>query len=127
MTINELTDTIIGAAIEVHRRLGPGLLESTYEACLAFELADRGLLIERQKELPVRYKAVRVDCGYRVDLLVDERVVVEVKSAQNLDAIHHAQLLTYLRLSGHRCGLLINFNVRTLRAGVRRVVNSLPE
>ena len=120
-----LTDAIIGAAIEVHRHLGPGLLESTYEACLAFELAERGLYVERQLDLPVVYRGVRVDCGYRIDLLVERRVVIELKSVEKLLPIHDAQLLSYLKLSGYRVGLLFNFNViKLMPDGFRRKVNN---
>jgi len=126
-SLNEITRQIIGAAVEVHRALGPGLLESAYEACLAFELAERGLRIERQKALPVVYREVKLDCGYRLDLLVEDRVIVEIKAVDRLAAIHEAQLLSYLKLSDRRLGLLINFNVRLLTDGVRRVVNRLPE
>jgi GxxExxY protein len=120
---NPLTERIIGAAIEVHRHLGPGLLEATYEACLAYELTDRGLTVERQLELPVIYRGVRVDCGYRIDLLVERTVIVELKSVEKLLPIHEAQLLSYLKLSGHRLGLLINFNVTRLTEGLKRKVN----
>ena len=123
MDVNGVTEQIIAAAIEVHRRLGPGLLESAYEACLVFELAERGLKIQRQKVLPVVYKEVLIDCGYRIDLLVEDRVVVELKAVQGLDAIHKAQLLSYLKLSGYGPGLLINFNVKLLKNGIRRLVN----
>ncbi len=119
---DRLTREIIGAAMRVHTQLGPGLLESAYEACLEFELRERGLSVERQKELPVIYRDVRLDCGYRVDLLVQNAVVVELKSVEQLMPIHTAQLLSYLRLSGCRIGLLINFNVEQLRKGIRRVV-----
>jgi GxxExxY protein len=112
--IDQITETIIGAAIAVHRELGPGLLESAYEACLVFELAERGLEVARQMELPVIYRGVRIDCGYRLDLLVEKQVVVEVKSIDQLAPVHEAQILTYLRLSGCHVGLLINFNVRQL-------------
>lgn len=118
-----LTGQILGAAIEVHRNLGPGLLESTYEACLFHELVQAGLKVERQKSLPVRYKDVELECGYRIDLLVDGQVVVELKSVDVLEPVHEAQLLTYLRLSGLRVGLLINFNVQVLRHGIRRLVH----
>jgi len=121
--LNEITEEIIGSAIAVHRALGPGLLESAYEACLAYELAQRGLAVERQKGLPVTYRGVKVDCGYRLDLLVEELVVVELKAIEKLDRIHEAQLLSYLKLSGYRVGLLINFNVRMLKQGIRRMVN----
>lgn len=121
--VNLITETIIGAAIAVHQQLGPGLLESAYEACLAFELADRGLRYERQKELPVVYRGVRVDCGFRIDLLIEGMVVVELKAIDELQPIHEAQLLTYLRLSGCKVGLLMNFNVRYLKNGLRRLVH----
>ena len=123
--INRLTEIIIGAAIEVHRNLGPGLLESAYEACLAFELKERGLRIERQVELPLRYKEVHLDCGYRLDLLVNGVVIVEVKAVNEIAPIHHAQLTSYLKLSGCRVGLLINFNVMLLKNGIKRIVNNL--
>jgi GxxExxY protein len=117
-----LTNAIIGAAIEVHRALGPGLLESAYEACLVYELKLRRLKVEAQKPLPVIYKDVVLDCGYRLDLLVEDEVIIEIKSVNALAAIHEAQLLSYLRLYG-RCkrGLLINFNVRLLAEGIRRI------
>jgi len=126
-TYNDITQAIIGAAIDVHRELGPGLLESAYEACLAYELIQRGFKIERQKEIPIRYREVTLDCGYRIDLLVEDKVVVEVKAIESLHPVHKAQLLSYLRLSGHKAGLLINFNVTVLKTGIRRVVNGLPE
>jgi GxxExxY protein len=118
----KLTEGIIGAAIAVHRELGPGLLESAYEACLAFELADRGFEVERQKELPLAYRGVRIDCGYRLDLVVNGTVVLELKSVEDLKPLHEAQLLSYLKLSGYPVGLLINFNVRLLTQGVKRLV-----
>jgi GxxExxY protein len=118
----ELTEAIIGAAIEVHRALGPGLLESAYAACLDYELQSRGLHTEREKPLPLRYKQVNLDCGYRLDLIVERAVVVELKSVERLERIHDAQLLSYLRLSGFRIGLLINFNVVRLISGVRRLL-----
>lgn len=122
MTDQELTHSIIGAAIEVHRTLGPGLLESAYEECLAHELALQRLLFERQKAVPVAYKGVKLECGYRIDLLVDGRVVVELKAVEVLAPIHDAILLTYLRLSGCKIGLLINFHVAVLKDGIRRRV-----
>jgi GxxExxY protein len=122
MHINEITHAIIGAAIEVHRTLGPGLLESAYEECLAHELSQRAIPFERQRPLPLEYKAVRLDCGYRLDLLVAGLVVVEIKSVEALQPIHDAQLLTYLRLGGWSTGLLINFNVVVLKDGIRRRV-----
>lgn len=118
-----LTGEIIGAAVEVHRILGPGLLESTYEECLAFELKQRGLDVERQVELPVLYKGNKLDAGYRIDLKVNEEVIVELKSVQRLEAIHQAQLLTYLKLAGFRYGLLMNFNVPVMKSGIRRLLN----
>jgi GxxExxY protein len=123
MTDAELTHEIIGAAIEVHRVLGPGLLESAYEECLAHDLKHRLIPFERQKALPLVYKDVKLDCGYRIDLLVDRRVVVELKAVENLAPIHDAVLLTYLRLSGCSIGLLINFHTVVLRDGIRRLVH----
>jgi GxxExxY protein len=125
--LNRITESIIGAAVDVHRTLGPGLLESAYESCLAFELAERGLKIEHQKPLPVVYREVKLECGYRLDLLVDEAVIVEIKTVNQLAPIHKAQLLSYLRLSGCKVGLLINFNVKVLKEGVVRVVNGFPD
>ena len=125
--LNAITESIIGAAIQVHRGLGPGLLESAYEACLAFELAECGLEVEQQKPLPVVYREVRLDCGYRLDLLVERKVIVEIKSVDRLAPIHQAQILSYLKLSGLRIGLLINFNVKVLKDGIRRVVNEFPD
>jgi GxxExxY protein len=117
-----LTGKVIGAAIEVHRGLGPGLLESAYEECLCHELKLAGLGFTRQVPLPVVYKGVRLDCGYRLDVVVDGRVVVELKTVERLLPIHQAQLLTYLRLAGIHTGLLINFNVPVLRDGIKRMV-----
>ena len=122
-TINKITENIIGSAIAVHKSLGPGLLESAYEACLAFELADRGLSVERQKALPIMYRDVKLDCGYRLDLLVEEKIIVELKAIDRLLPIHSAQLLSYLKLSGCKVGLLINFNVKILKNGLRRIIN----
>ena len=122
MTDNEITHEIIGAAIEVHKHLGPGLLESAYEECLAHELQLRKLRVERQRPVPVVYKETKLECGYRLDLLVEGRVVVELKSVDGLGPIHEAVILTYLRMSGHRLGLLINFNVNVLKDGVRRFI-----
>ena len=117
-----ITREIIGAAITIHRALGPGLLESVYEACLAYELSNRGLRVEQQKALPVVYGNVKLDCGYRIDLLVSNTVIVELKSVEALAPIHDAQLLSYLKLSGYKVGLLINFNVQMLKSGIRRLV-----
>ncbi len=116
-----LTGSIIGAAIEVHRHLGPGLLESAYEACLIYELRLRKLKVEHQKPLPVFYKDVMLDCGYRLDLLVESQVIIEIKSVSNVVGIHEAQLLSYLKLADCRRGLLINFNVKMLKEGIRRL------
>jgi GxxExxY protein len=118
--LNKLTDQIIGAAIEVHKVLGPGLLESAYEECLCHELHQRGLNFERQYPLPVIYKEVRLDCGYRLDILVEKKVVVEIKAVSSIEPIHEAQLLTYLKLGGWKLGLIINFNVALLKDGIRR-------
>ena len=125
--LNELTEIVIGCAIEVHRSLGPGLLESTYEMCLCRELSLRNILFERQKPIPVIYKGVKLDCGYRADLIVDGRVLLETKSIEQTSAIHDAQLLSYLKLSGMKVGLLINFNVRVLTHGVHRKILGPPE
>lgn len=118
----QLTEAIIGAAIEVHRALGPGLLESAYEQCLCHELSLRGLSFTRQVDLPVIYKGVRLDCGYRIDLIVEDQVVLELKTVDKIAPVHEAQLLTYLRLSGRKIGLLINFNSAALRTGIKRMV-----
>lgn len=118
---DSLTSMIIGAAIEVHRALGPGLLESAYEACLSYELQLKRLKVECQKPLPVFYKDVMLDCGYRLDLVVEDQVIVEVKSVSHIASIHEAQLLSYLKLSDCRRGLLINFNVKMLKDGIRRM------
>jgi len=126
-TLNRITERVIGAAIEVHRALGPGLLESAYEACLAFELREKGLKVEQQKPLPVIYKGVRLDCGYWLDLVVDDRVIIEVKAVEKLTSVHDAQLLSYLRLYGCRVGLVINFHVSILKNGIRRIVNEFPD
>lgn len=124
--LNKITEAIIGAAIAVHTELGPGLLESAYQACLAYELSQRGLKIERQKELPVLYRGVKVDCGYRIDLLVEDQVILELKSVDSLEKIHDAQLLSYLKLAKKKVGLLINFNVTQLVKGIRRQVLDFP-
>jgi GxxExxY protein len=122
-----VTRRIIGAAIEVHRRLGPGLLESAYQACLAYELRQLGYKVQEQKPLPVVYKDVQLDCGYRLDLVVEDAVIVEVKAIEQLAPIHGAQLLSYLRLSGKKVGLLMNFHVRMLKNGLKRIVNEFPD
>ena len=117
----DLTEAIIGGAITVHRELGPGLLESVYEKCLAFELADRGLSVTTQKEIPVRYKNLTFDCSFRADLIVDNKVLVELKSIDRLTLVHTSQVITYLKLTGLKTGLLINFNVQTLKTGLKRI------
>jgi GxxExxY protein len=121
-TLNGLTERIVGAAIEVHRALGPGLLESAYEECLCHELALQGVPFERQVALPVEYKGTRLDCGYRLDLVVDNAVVVEIKACRAIERVHEAQLLTYLKLGGWPVGLLMNFHVPVLKDGIRRRV-----
>jgi len=121
-TLNKITEAIIGAAIQVHRALGPGLLESAYVACLAYELKKRGLVVEEQRAVPLVYEEVKLECGYRMDLLVEKSVVVEVKSVEALAPIHEAQTLSYLRLSGCKLALLINFNVTLLKDGIRRFI-----
>jgi len=125
--INDLTETIIGAAIEVHKRLGPGLLESAYEECLCYELGSRKIGFERQKPLPINYKEIRLDCGYRLDVVVERAIILELKSCERIENIHKAQLLTYLKLSGLKVGLIVNFNVPVLKSGIVRVVNNLEE
>lgn len=125
-TLNSISEAVIGAAIAVHRELGPGLLESAYEACLEFELIDRGHHVERQKELPVVYRGVKVDCGFRIDLRVDGLVTVELKTVERLERIHDAQLLSYLKLTGLHLGLLMNFHVPRLVDGVKRLVRDFP-
>ena len=122
MKFDDLSNKIIGCAIEVHRELSPGLLESTYEQCLAYELSRAKIPFKLQVELPVEYKEIRLDCGYRIDLLADGRLVVELKSVDQLLPIHEAQILTYMKLAGVKVGLLINFNVTILTKGVRRFV-----
>ena len=119
--LNELSGRVIGLGIDIHRELGPGLLESAYEECLAYELSKAGLRFERQKPLPVRYKEVQLDCGYRLDLVIEDALILEVKAVTEILPIHEAQLLTYLKLDRKSLGLLINFNVPVLKQGVKRV------
>jgi GxxExxY protein len=119
-----ITEQVIGACIEIHKHLGPGLLESAYEECLCYELSVRGIRFERQKPLPVRYKNVNLDCGYRLDLVVEGKIILELKTVEQLLPIHEAQLLTYLKLSGLTLGLLINFNVPVLKNGIKRIANN---
>ena len=122
MKFDDLSNKVIGCALNVHRELGPGLLESTYEQCLCYELSKAGIQFERQKELPVRYQEVQIDCGYRIDLLIEGALIIELKSVDKLERIHEAQLLTYMKLSNIEIGLLINFNSVLLRDGIRRMV-----
>ena len=121
--MNDLTGEVIGAAIEVHKTLGPGLLESAYEECLCRELELRKIPYERQKGLPIEYKGLKLDCVYRLDILVDKRLILELKACEGLQPIHEAPLLTYLKLTGIKLGLLINFNVPMLRQGIKRIAN----
>ncbi len=118
-----LTGRIIGAAIRVHQALGPGLLESAYEACTAYELLQEGLLVETQKPLPLIYRTVRLDCGYRLDMLVENKVIVEFKTVDAILPIHEAQIMSYLKLAGCKVGLLLNFNVKVMKQGIKRFVN----
>jgi len=124
LTDYELTQKVIGCAMNVHTGLGPGLLESAYQECLCFELLKAGLFVEKQKPMPLVYSQVKLDCGYRVDIMVERRLILEIKSVEALTDIHLAQVLTYLRLANCRLALLMNFNVLHLREGIRRVVNN---
>ncbi|NOH04366.1 MAG: GxxExxY protein [Chloroflexi bacterium] len=122
--LNKITEAIIGAAIEVHRHLGPGLLESAYRECLRYELLQGGYKALQEVPLPLTYKGIKLDCGYRLDLLVNDAVIVEIKSVESLASIHEAQLLSYLKLSGGKVGLLLNFNVKMLKhGGIKRLIN----
>jgi GxxExxY protein len=125
--MNQLSSKIIGAAIEVHKTLGPGLLESTYEECLCHELSIQELLFEKQKPLSIDYKGKKLDCGYRLDIVVEKAVIIELKSCEQIEPIHKAQLLTYLKLSGLNLGLILNFNVSLMRDGIVRIVNEFSE
>jgi len=127
MKINDLTGQIIGAAIEVHKALGPGLLESAYEECLCYEFGLRKFMHDRQKPLPIEYRGVKLDCGYRLDVVVEKAVLLELKSCERIGAIHKAQLLTYLKLSGLKVGLLLNFNVPVMKDGIVRIANELKD
>ena len=122
MRFDKLSNQIIGCAIEVHKHLGPGLLESTYEQCLAYELKKSNLSFKLQFPLPVEYKGIKLDCGYRIDMLVGNKVIVELKSVDSILPIHQAQLLTYMKLSGLGIGLLMNFNVKYMKTGIKRMV-----
>lgn len=124
LSVNQITETIIGCAIKVHSALGPGLLESAYQQCLFYELKKSGLKVEKEKALPVIYEEIELECGYRLDLFVENRVVVELKAVEALNDIHLAQMLTYLKLSECEVGLLINFNVTQLIKGIKRVINN---
>lgn len=121
---NKLTEKIIGAAIEVHRTLGPGLLESAYQECLLFELKSRGLKVEKEKSLPIIYKDIKLDHGYRIDLLVENKIVLELKTVEALTDVHTAQILTYLKLGNYPIGLLINFHTKLLKNGLKRYINT---
>jgi GxxExxY protein len=123
MEFDRLSNIVIGAAIIVHKALGPGLLESAYEACMAHDLINGGHTVERQKPLPLQYKGVRLDCGYRMDMVVDGKIILEIKAVARLEPIHEAQMITYQRLSGIPVGLIINFNVPILKDGIKRIVN----
>jgi GxxExxY protein len=123
MTENELSNIIIGCAIEVHRHLGPGLLESAYQECLYYELMLLGLDVKKEKAMPVIYKEVKLEHGYRIDLLVENKVVIEVKTVDSLIDVHTAQVLTYLKLGNYKLGLLLNFHVTTLKNGIKRIIN----
>ena len=125
MTENEISKIVIGFAIEVHKALGPGLLENTYQECLYYKLKKEGLKVEKEKPMPVIFEEVKLECGYRIDLLVEDKVVIELKSVELVNDVHVAQTLTYMKLGGYKLGLLINFNVPLLKYGVRRVVDKL--
>ena len=127
MDINQLSSKIIGAAIEVHRILGPGLLESAYEECLCHELELCKIKFERQESLPIIYKGKKLDCGYRLDIVIENKIIVELKSIEKIEPIHKAQLLSYLKLSDQKLGLLLNFNVSVMKDGIVRLVNQLDE
>jgi len=122
-TENELSNIIIGCAIEVHRKLGPGLLESAYQECLCFELKSQGLDVVKEKPMPIVYKDVKLDHGYRLDLLVNNRVVIEIKTVEAFTEVHTAQVLTYLKLGNYKLGLLLNFYVSSLKSGIKRIIN----
>jgi len=125
MTENEISNKVIGVAIEVHKALGPGLLENTYKECLFYKLNKSGLFVEKEKAIPLIFEEVKLECGYRVDLLIENKFVIEIKSVESLNTIHLAQTLTYLKLGNYKLGLLINFNEVLLKDGIRRVINNL--
>lgn len=122
MELNQITEKIIGCAIEVHKRLGPGLLESAYEECLSYELQNAGLRINRQVAVPVVYKEIKLECGYRIDILVENTVIIELKSIDAFAPVHEAQILTYMKFANKSIGLLINFNVSLLKEGIKRYI-----
>lgn len=124
---NEIARIAVDAMVLVHRELGPGLLESSYQHCLAYELAERGLAVETEVVLPLTFKGVKLDAGYRIDVWIERKVILEVKSVEALHPIHTAQLLTYLKLTDNRLGILVNFNEKLVRDGIRRIVNGLPD
>lgn len=125
MTENEISTIVIGLAIEVHKALGPGLLEKTYKECLFYKIVQKGLKVEKEKSIPIIFEDVTLDCGYRVDLLVENKFIIELKSVESLTTIHLAQTLTYLRLGNYKLGLLINFNEILLKNGITRVINDM--
>jgi len=125
MTENELSNQIIGISIEVHKALGPGLLESAYKECLYYKIVQSGLFVEKEKPMPLIFEDVKLECGYRIDLLVENKLVIELKSVEFINDVHLAQILTYMKLGDYRLGLLINFNVKLLKNGINRVVNGL--
>ncbi len=125
MTENEISNKVIGVAIDVHRALGPGLLEHVYKECLYYKLLSSGLRVEKEKPLPLVFENVHLDCGYRIDLLIENKLVIEIKSVEALNDIHIAQTLTYIRLGKYKLGLLVNFNTTVLKAGIKRIVNGL--
>ena len=121
--LNDLNEKVIGSAIRVHRELGPGLLESAYQECLNYLLLKDGLFVEKEKPIPVVFEDVKLDCGYRIDLLVEKKLVLELKAIDKFSPVHHAQVLTYLKLGGYKLGLLLNFNVPVMKQGIRRIIN----
>ena len=120
--LNKLSQIVIGEAIEVHKELGPGLLESAYQACLFYSLIEKGLKVEKEKPMPIKFKNVEIDCGYRIDLLVEGELVLELKSVEELNNIHFAQVMSYLKMNNFRLGLLLNFNVKYLKQGIKRII-----
>lgn len=125
MTENEISNKVIGLAIEVHKALGPGLLESAYRECLYYKIGESGMAVEKEKPIPLVFEEVKLECGYRIDLLVERKLVIEIKSVESLNDLHLAQTLTYLKLGHYKLGLLINFNVVILKKGIKRVINGI--